>query len=241
MGDEAALGGPTASATSPVVPGGTNEDLLSQIFGGSSATTAPVAGTPTPSVPPANQKQKAIDDILGLFGSTSAPSPAPAPQAPVVAPALQAVGSSSRPATGAAQPAKAAAPGYVAYDKNNLKITFNPQVSAARPGVVLVSTRFEATGALAAEGLNFQVAVPKVKNHLTTYCGSLANTALDPAIANATHIEPRRPTRKGGNPGTAYCCPSRSTSTSSRASVRGSNPVFAERYSITNSYRVHDG
>ena len=60
-------------------------------------------------------------------------------------------------------PAQAAAPpGYNAYDKNELRVTLNPQTSPTRPGLVRIIASFQATGASPVTGLNFQAAVPKV-------------------------------------------------------------------------------
>lgn len=63
------------------------------------------------------------------------------------------------------QPAAPAAPRlatYTAYEKNDLKITLTPQTSAAQPGTVMILARFQVAGAVAATGLSFQAAVPKV-------------------------------------------------------------------------------
>ena len=159
MGDEIATTTAPSNSTA-VPPAGANEDLLSQIFGG-----IPTNSGLAPSAP-AN-KQKAIDDILGLFGSSGGaaaqPAPAAAPlaslfgqtAAPVPAPA-------SAPATAVQPPAsQQQAQTYTAYEKNGLKVSLRPQVSATRPGVVLVTARFEATGVAAITGINFQAAVPK--------------------------------------------------------------------------------
>ena len=160
MGDEIAT--TTAPSNGTVAPpAGANEDLLSQIFGGTPTNPGPVPSAPV-------TKQKAIDDILGLFGPSdgataqSAPAPADAPsmaslfdQTPAPAPA-------PAPATAAQPPvAQQQAHGYIAYEKNGLQVFLRPQVSAARPGVVLVTARFEATGATHFTGINFQAAVPK--------------------------------------------------------------------------------
>jgi len=53
------------------------------------------------------------------------------------------------------------AQGCTAYEKNGLKVSLGPQVSATRAGVVLVNARFEATAAAAVTGINFQAALPK--------------------------------------------------------------------------------
>ena len=77
------------------------------------------------------------------FGQTAAPAPVPTAVATAQPPAPQQIQE------------------YSAYEKNGLQITLRPRVSAARPGLVLVTARFEATGLAAITGINFQAAVPK--------------------------------------------------------------------------------
>jgi len=146
------------------VPGGhkTNEDLLAEIFGGSTATS-----TATPTA--ASQPQKATaNDILGLFDSP-APSAAP-PQASPPAAAASSLFDLTSPVTPvAAPPPKPAAPklsSYTAYDKNDVVISLTPQRSTTQPGAVDILARFQVKGSTAATSLNFQVAVPKVSGRL---------------------------------------------------------------------------
>ncbi|KAG8812215.1 clathrin associated protein complex large subunit, partial [Serendipita sp. 399] len=167
MGDESTVVPSAGGATTSQA----NEDLLSQIFGGGSATTTIVtnngATASAAAAPPAGQGKQSINDILGLFDS-----PSSVPSSTATPPSLLGDGTSllgavtpqpaTRPAAVAASgPPKSA--GYVAYDKNSLKITLHPQVSAQKPGIVLVSARFEVTGGQAAQGVNFQAAVPKTQ------------------------------------------------------------------------------
>ena len=148
------------------VPGGhkTNEDLLAEIFGGSTATSATTnAGTPTSA---SSQPQKTTAaDILGLFDS---PSPSASPQAQQAPPTSAAsLFDMSTPVTPAAPPPKPAAPNlpsYNAYNKNDVVISLTPQRSTSQPGVVDILARFQVKGSTTATGLNFQVAVPKVNN-----------------------------------------------------------------------------
>ena len=63
MGDEIVTASVPSNGTSGP-PMGANEDILSQIFGGG----APASAGPDPSAPVS--EQKAIDDILALFGPT---------------------------------------------------------------------------------------------------------------------------------------------------------------------------
>ena len=162
------LGDDISSPSDPVVavPGGhkTNEDLLAEIFGGSTATSATTnAGTPTSA---SSQPQKTTAaDILGLFDS---PSPAASPQAQQAPPTSAAsLFDMSTPVTPAAPPPKPAAPNlpsYNAYNKNDVVISLTPQRSTSQPGVVDILARFQVKGSTTATGLNFQVAVPKVNN-----------------------------------------------------------------------------
>lgn len=140
------------------------QDLLADIFGSSDAT--PVTSPSAPALAKSHAQ-----DIMSLFDS----SPATSSPAPTPAPAASAGGSlfdlastpSPPPTTRSPPPAPAAArppqapqlQSYTAYEKNGLKITLTPKVSA-QPGVVQILARF--TSASPVEGVNFQVAVPKV-------------------------------------------------------------------------------
>ena len=143
------------------VPGGqkTNEDLLAEIFGGSTATSAT---TPTPASQP--QKTTAAD-ILSLFDS---PAPSASPQAPpsTAATSLFDLSPMEIAAAPPPKPATPSLPSYTAYNKNDLVISLTPQRSAAQPGVVEILARFQVKGSVAATNLNFQVAVPKVSSPL---------------------------------------------------------------------------
>jgi AP-1 complex subunit gamma-1 len=164
MGDEASPGG---AAT---VPGQANGDIL----------------------------QQSINDILGLFDtSSSTPAAAPPAASPfdvlggAPAPTLFASTSTSPPAPRVAPAQKS--PGYVAYNKNSLKITLHPQVSAQRPGVVLITARFEVSGMQPAEGVNFQAAVPKVSRYNPVRDILIAIFVSDTADADATDEQGRCP------------------------------------------------
>lgn len=166
MGDETSVASPGGAGSA--APKQSNEELLSQIFGGSNATSD------APNATPSTGGKQSINDILGLFGSGSTPAPA----ANTVPPSMAAMGGSApslfgataaspatQPHVSAAAPASAAAQrqtGYLAYDSNSLKIMLKPQVSAQRPGIVLVTASFEATGTQPVQGVNFQAAVPRV-------------------------------------------------------------------------------
>ena len=157
------------------VPGGqkTNEDLLAEIFGGSSAMS------PTAPTSASQPQRTTASDILSLFDSpapTQAASPAvsslfdltstvtPTPaSAPAPAPAL-----SPTPAVASPRANPTAAPrlqSYTAYNKNDLVISLTPQRSATQKGVVDILARFQVTGSSTVTGINFQVAVPKVSSN----------------------------------------------------------------------------
>lgn len=163
LGDD--LSAPSEQVVS--VPGGqkTNEDLLAEIFGGSSATS-PAAPT-SPSQP----QRTTASDILSLFDSP-APTQAASPAVSSLFDLTSAVTPTSAsvhtpaPAAAAAPPPKPAAPklqSYNAYNKNDLVISLTPQRSATQKGVVDILARFQVTGSSIASGINFQVAVPKTQ------------------------------------------------------------------------------
>ena len=127
---------------------------------------------------PAQQQKSTVDDIMGLFGTTSAPGiQTPHPNA--IPSSYPSAPTSSFPPTPIAQrpsppqPTPATAPpqqrltAYPAYEKNDLKITLTPQTSAAKPGVVMILARFQVSGGEAATGLSFQAAVPKVNKYIS--------------------------------------------------------------------------
>ncbi|TDL23779.1 Adaptor protein complex AP-1 gamma subunit [Rickenella mellea] len=161
-----------------------SQDLLAEIFGGSSPTTS----QPSASPPQATQKSS-VNDILGLFDSpvpsaavqsqpsysspplqqTSMFSP-PQPQSP---PQVTPVATVSRPAS------------YAAYDKNELKVTLTPQVSAAKPGVVNILARFQVSGVNPATGINFQAAVPKTQQLQML---PMSNTTVNPGATETQQM-----------------------------------------------------
>jgi len=140
---------------------GAHNDIASLLgFGGGGTSAGPAAA-------PGKTQRSAIDDILGLFDSspnTGTATPPPASVTPQ--PVASLFDMTPTPAAPSPQPVAPAAPklpGYTAYDKNNLKITLTPQVSATKPGLVNILARFQVTGMTPAIGLNFQAAVPKTQ------------------------------------------------------------------------------
>ncbi|KAG9119346.1 clathrin associated protein complex large subunit, partial [Ceratobasidium sp. 392] len=166
MGDEPAAA-PSGGAAG-AAPAQTTNDLLADLFGGGSAPAA------TPATSAGAPPKNSIQDILGLFDATpaAAPTSAPAPaavQSPVMNGANPMAGlfdaaPSPAPAPVAPRPAAPAAasgrPTFVAYENHGLKVTLVPQVLAARPGMVQIQARFEASAG-PVTGVNFQVAVPR--------------------------------------------------------------------------------
>lgn len=137
-----------------------NQDLLAEIFGSSSATSETLAPS---------QQKSTVDDILSLFGSSSqtvtpvavVPS-TPFATATSTVPATPASTSPPTITSTPIQPPSQRLTAYPAYEKNGLRITLTPQTSPTRPGVVMILARFQVTGSEAATGLSFQAAVPKV-------------------------------------------------------------------------------
>ena len=165
LGDEVVP--PTPVNGQPTATVQSNQDLLAEIFGPSTS----ISSTPATASPPTQTQRSKVDDILNLFGTSSNLPSAPAtPQPSTVPPSYTSPPSSLfTPTQAQAQspptPAVAAQPrltSYTAYDKNDVKITLTPQTSAARPGVVMILARFQVSGSVAATGLSFQAAVPKV-------------------------------------------------------------------------------
>ncbi|KAF5338343.1 hypothetical protein D9611_012525 [Ephemerocybe angulata] len=163
LGDEISNAPSASVGSQPPVNPQSNQDLLAEIFGSSSELA-------TSTSPPAAQPQKSsVDDILGLFGSSSSNS-GPVPQTPSALPSYPATPATAVPSTFAlpqsATPATPATPSvrklteYSAYEKNGLRVTLTPQTSAAKPGIVMILARFQTTGP-PVTGISFQAAVPK--------------------------------------------------------------------------------
>ncbi|KAG8214996.1 adaptin N terminal region-domain-containing protein [Butyriboletus roseoflavus] len=169
-GKEADLLGDDITSPAPQLngqPAQNNQDLLAEIFGSS----APAGTSPQPASSISPQPQKSnIQDILGLFDA----SPNPASPALAQGPSASSLGF-SLPQTQVQSPVQTQTPAavaqqpstgprltpYIAYEKNELKITLTPQTSAARPGVVNIMARFQVSGTTTVTGLHFQAAVPK--------------------------------------------------------------------------------
>ncbi|KZV71540.1 Adaptor protein complex AP-1 gamma subunit [Peniophora sp. CONT] len=178
LGDDIGAAPPASAPVAAVTQN--NQDLLAEIFGASDPTPAPSASAPQP----AQSQRKAVDDILGLFGSSAPSAPSPAPMGGAMSPMsgmaspvggasasqslFDALGSAPSPAPPQAAPAPAPAQqqqaggagmqSYPAYDKHGLQIRLTPRAGA--PGQVSVLARFAAAG-VTVTGLSFQVAVPK--------------------------------------------------------------------------------
>jgi hypothetical protein len=144
------------------------------------------------SSPPPTHKST-VDDILGLFGSSSPATVSTPKQAlpsnPSSAFSLPQTQSSPQP------PAAPRLTSYTAYDKNELKVTLTPQTVAARPGVVNILARFQTAGGNPVTGLNFQAAVPKVISiHRSDieYYANIGPLCVVTAVANASNVKSRR-------------------------------------------------
>lgn len=188
MGDEGSTSTEVAMATNGAKQQ-TTQDLLADIFGGmgdeqpssSSSTISPSAGAPKPT----------MDDIMGLFGSTSngtsnnnnslaglaSPTSVQNVKTSSGLDGLDLLGGSqpygSPPAAATSPPSRAAptsppsilpqTQSYSAYDQKGLKVILTPNVNPSRPEIVNITARFEATSGTAIHNVNFQAAVPKVR------------------------------------------------------------------------------
>jgi AP-1 complex subunit gamma-1 len=190
---EADLLGDEASPTNPnpVTTQRNAQDLLADIFSAGSTTTTTQSAT----------QRSTVDDILGLF-STPTPSAPSHPPIADVAPQPSAFSlpqtqapqtQTSQTQTSQTQPAAPRLTPYLAYDKNELKITLTPQVNPSKPGVVMILARFQVSGLNPATGLNFQAAVPKVRAKLSLLTSNLTVGRRDSvtATANVAHVKSR--------------------------------------------------
>lgn len=169
----------------------TTQDLLADIFGGGGMGDTPAtAASPSNAASPSGGGggKSSMQDIMGLFGADASSASSntaagagglggmasPPPRASTGSGSgldgLDMLGGLGSPSSANAQPAAAApaaaasAPAsqaYTAYDKNGLKITLTPTVSPARPEIVNIVAKFNATGGRSVQGVNFQAAVPK--------------------------------------------------------------------------------
>ena len=132
--------GEAPEAPSSGTGGGGNLDLLNDILGGMDSP-AP-ASTAKPAPPPGQQKS-AVSDILGLFGSSGAGPPAPAPEASSGVGAMGGLlnmGISSPPP---AATAPAAPTPITVYSRNNLEIAL--QLQRNPDGAVYIRARLANT------------------------------------------------------------------------------------------------
>ncbi|KAG8884936.1 clathrin associated protein complex large subunit [Tulasnella sp. 331] len=160
--------GGTASTHPATAPQNT-QDLLADIFGSSSETAA----SPTPQTQASSKSS--VNDILGLFGSTSTPPNVTQSQSQQTQPTLfstspttisnpmMLLGQTAATTPQTAVEARPAAQSYMAFDKNGLRIVLTPQVSASRPGIVNIMARFQVSGSDTATNVNFQAAVPRTQ------------------------------------------------------------------------------
>ena len=151
MGDEIATA-TTPSNDTAVPPVGANGDFPSQIFGG-----VPTNSGPAPSV--LENKQMAIEACLDLAVEPLLTCSITSCRSFDVA-FRSNRSSRTRSRTSASNSCSTTClaitgAGYTAYETNRLKVSLRPQVSAARPSVVLVTARSEATGSTAVTRINF--------------------------------------------------------------------------------------
>lgn len=156
-GEDIPSGGSVAPQPQQQQQAQSNQDLLLEIFGSSEPTATPAAA------PAPTSQRTTVNDILGLFDSSPAPTTASPALVPASASTTDSLFSSAAPAQPPAQPQPSAPKltPYTAYEKNGLKVTLTPQTNPAQPGVILILARFQSTGNDTLTGLNFQAAVPK--------------------------------------------------------------------------------
>ncbi|KDQ06848.1 hypothetical protein BOTBODRAFT_192787 [Botryobasidium botryosum FD-172 SS1] len=155
IGDEVPASGPAPPSNATVQ---NTQALLMDIFGGDSQTAASPS-SPQPSA------QRSVQDIMGLYGNNAAASPTIAsPIGSGGASLFSGLAIQTQPTTPApAPPARQPAPGYVAYDNNELRVALTPQTSPTKPGLVNIIARFQVTGSESASNINFQAAVPRTQ------------------------------------------------------------------------------
>ncbi|THH32493.1 hypothetical protein EUX98_g1677 [Antrodiella citrinella] len=152
LGDDLPASSSSTSAVNGAAIASNNQALLAEIFGSSSTPSTPNGGAPAP--------RSTVQDILGLFDSSSSSAPSATAASSAASLFTQAQQAPTPAAQAPAAPAAARLTAYPAYDKNELRITLTPQTSPQRPGVVNILARFVA-GSTPVSGLNFQAAVPK--------------------------------------------------------------------------------
>ena len=159
MGDESS---PAAGPSPTVAQGQTTQDLLADIFGTNDEMPSAAAVSPTSTGQPA---KSSMNDILGLFDSTSistptSPSPysSPPPQTNPMGDLFSAV--SSTPSA-PSPPIPQAPHEHEVYNAHGLRITLTGVRDSANPLVANILAKFSAT--VPAQGVSFQAAVPKAQ------------------------------------------------------------------------------
>ena len=151
------IGDDTTNSTASdrgLTAGPSTQDLLADIFG--SGDPAPSQPIPTPA-----PRSSTSSDIMNLFNTSSPPPTSPPAAVPTSSSSIfDLVSPSAATPTPSAPPSKQQLQTYTAYEQNGLKITLTPKVSPTQPGIVQILARF--TASVQADGVNFQIAVPKV-------------------------------------------------------------------------------
>ena len=187
--------GMSSTAAAPV------NNVLGDIFGGSSMASMTLSSTQRQSLTPAAPiyappvKTDPMADLLGAAGFTSSTPPMSAAPSMVTAPSSFPMTPSSNPLISSTPPSAPAT--YTAYSKNGLQITFNAtkDIHPTENIVNSVTITYKNTGASSVDNLSFQVAVPKVfslavkfaidTNHTHIICG----VRLDDEIGYATAVK----------------------------------------------------
>ncbi|MBW0470138.1 hypothetical protein O181_009853 [Austropuccinia psidii MF-1] len=171
MGDEIshATAGTGGGGAPAIVSAQTTQDLLADIFGGSSGETAQ---------PPSNQPTKAsFNDIMGLFGSNPSSTPSVPPNSSLFDHDI--IGNKD------AAPPPVTPASYVAYDQNGLQISFVPQKASNVNNILNITAQFVANGFGPIQNVTFQAAVPKTQKLQML---AISNSDISPGITETQQM-----------------------------------------------------
>jgi len=143
---------PQTTAPAPVAPVSKSINLMEELFGPSTVT--PVTSAPV----------KAVDPILELLGGPITPTPTPSPfmtPFPTPLPTGNLLPFASPVMPLAASPVNGPLPPFTAFEKNGLKVVFEPVKNAQFPNITVVNATFTNSGPAPLVNFDFKAAVPK--------------------------------------------------------------------------------
>ncbi|KAH9820550.1 adaptin N terminal region-domain-containing protein [Melampsora americana] len=152
MGDEISSPNQSNGNTRAAVSAQTTQDLLADIFGGGD-TGMNVTNNQGPA-------KSSVNDILGLFNSTSSP---PTTTASIPQQSMGSLFDEDGMGGSMVIETPAAPPSFVAYDRNGLKVSLLPSKDPTAKNVLKITAQFTTTGIEPILGVNFQAAVPKTQ------------------------------------------------------------------------------